>query len=162
MVKLIASVCIDAPAARVWAQVARLEDIQLWSEAVLQARCEEGRSRGVGTERTCQLAGNCTITERWLAWDEGHSFQYEGFGLPLVQRAINRWSVRPQGERALLTSEAELEFKGGIAGRVLALAMLPLLRRMAPGALACFKYLVEHGQPYPGKAASLPRPPAAC
>jgi hypothetical protein len=162
MIKLVATVCIEAPAARVWAQLARLEDIQLWSEAVLHARCKEGRSRGVGAERTCALVGNRTITERWVAWDEGHSFQYEGVGLPLVQHASNRWSVLPQGEKTLLSSEATLEFKGGIAGRVLALAMLPLLRRMAPGALASFKYLVEHGQPYRGKATSLPRPPVSC
>jgi uncharacterized protein YndB with AHSA1/START domain len=162
MVKLVAAVCIDAPIARVWAQLARLEDIQLWSAAVLHARCEEGRSRGVGAERTCELVGNRTITERWVAWDEGHSFRYEGFGLPLVRRATNRWSVHPQGERTLLTSEAELEFKGGIGGRVLALAIAPLMRRMAPGTLASFKYLVEQGHPYLGKAASLPRPPASC
>lgn len=32
MLGLSASVCIDAPAAVVWDQLARLEDIQLWSE----------------------------------------------------------------------------------------------------------------------------------
>jgi len=74
----------------------------------------------------------------------------------------HRWSVLPQGERSLLTSEAELEFKGGIFGRALALVMAPLMRRMAPGALASFKYLVEHGQPYTGKAAQLPRASTSC
>jgi hypothetical protein len=162
MVKLFASVCIEAPAALVWERLARLEDIQLWSDAVLHARCEGARSRGVGAERTCALVGNHTIRERWVAWDEGRSFQYEGFGLPLVKRAVNRWSVLPQGERSLLTSEAELEFKGGIFGRALALVMAPLMRRIAPGALAGFKYLVEHGQPYTGKAAQLPRASTSC
>lgn len=162
MVKLFASVCIEAPAATVWTRLAQLEDIQLWSDAVLHARCEGARSRGVGAERTCELLGNRTIRERWVAWDEGRSFQYEGFGLPLVQRAVNRWSVLPQGEKALLTSEAEVEFKGGLFGRVLALALAPVMRRMAPRALAGFKYLVEHGQPYEGDAAKLPRAPASC
>ncbi|HEX5503833.1 MAG TPA: SRPBCC family protein [Thermomicrobiales bacterium] len=162
MVRLFASVCIEAPAAHVWARLARLEDIQLWSDAVLRAHCAGGRSRGVGAERTCELVGDRTITERWVAWDEGRSFQYEGYGLPLVKRAVNRWSVLPQGDKTLLTSEAELELKGGIFGRALGLAMAPLMRRMAPGALAGFKYLVEHGQPYDGPAARLPRVPASC
>jgi uncharacterized membrane protein len=35
MIKLEASVCIEAPADIVWARLAKLEDIQLWSEPVL-------------------------------------------------------------------------------------------------------------------------------
>ena len=38
MIKLSASICIEAPAAIVWARLAKLEDIQLWSEAVVRAR----------------------------------------------------------------------------------------------------------------------------
>jgi hypothetical protein len=162
MVRLYASACIEAPAATVWAHLARLEDIQLWSEQVVRARCDGAVSRGVGAERTCDLVGKLTITERWLAWDEGRSFTYAGSGIGVMKRAVNRWSVIPQGERTLLTSEAEVEFVGGVFGRVLAFALVPLLRRMAPNALAGFKYLVEHGQPYSGTAAQLPRPPVTC
>src|SRR5689334_18084699 len=108
MIKLFASVCIEAPAAIVWARLAKLEDIQLWSEPVVHARCIGAVSQGIGAERVCELVGNATITERWVAWDEGRSFTYEGSGIPLIRRAVNRWSVIPQGERALLTSEAEL------------------------------------------------------
>ena len=71
-------------------------------------------AQGVGAERICELTGRQTITERWVAWEEGRSFTYEGFGIPLMKRAVNRWSVLPQGEKTLLTSEAELEVKGGI------------------------------------------------
>lgn len=162
MIKLFASACIEAPAEVVWAQLAQLEDIQLWSEAVVQARCEGTISQGVGAERTCELVGNRTIRERWIAWDEGRSFQYEGFGIPMMRRVSNRWSVVSQGERALLVSEAELELKGGLFGRLLEPVLGPLMRRMAPGALASFKYLVEQGQPYNGKASELPRVPASC
>lgn len=162
MIKLSASVCIDAPAEAVWARLAKLEDIQLWSEAVVSARCTGSITQGVGAERVCELAGDRHIIERWVAWDEGRSFQYEGFGIPLVKRAVNRWSVIPQGAQALLTSEAELELKGGIFGRMLEPLLGPLMQRMAPNALAAFKYLVEHGQPYGGKASALPRAPSAC
>src|SRR6266545_1958712 len=162
MIKLFASVCIEAPAAIVWARLAMLEDIQLWSEAVLHARCEGTVSQGVGAERTCELAGNYIIKEQWVAWEEGRSFQYEGFGVPLMKRAVNRWAVIAQGEQSLLTSEAELEIKGGMFGRILEPILGPLMRRMAPSALAGFKYLVEHGHPYEGKASELPRAPATC
>jgi len=162
MIQLFASVCIEASAEAVWAQLAKLEDIQLWSEAVLHARSTGIVSQGVGAKRVCELVGNRTITERWVAWDEGHSFTYEGFGIPLVQRAVNRWSVVPQGPRSLLTSEAEVTLKGGMLGRILEPMLGPLMRRMAPGALAGFKYLVEHGHPYAGKISELPRAPATC
>jgi ligand-binding SRPBCC domain-containing protein len=162
MIKLIASVCIEAPAEAVWARLAKLEDIQLWSEVVVHARCTGALSQGVGAERTCELVGNRTIKERWVAWDEGRSFEYEGLGIPLMNRATNRWSVVPHGEQSLLISEAEVEIKGGVFGRLLEPLLAPLMRRMAPNALATFKYLVEHGHPYQGKASELPRAPATC
>jgi hypothetical protein len=162
MIQLFASVCIEAPAEAVWAQLAKLEDIQLWSEAVLHARCTGSVSLGVGAERVCELVGNRMIREHWVVWDEGRSFTYEGFGIPLVQRAVNRWSVVPQGARALLTSEAEVTLQGGMFGRMLEPILGPLMRRMAPNALAGFKYLVEQGHPYSGKFSELPRVPTTC
>ncbi len=162
MIKLSASVCIEASADRAWARLAALEDSVLWAEPVLHARCEGTLSQGVGAERTCELVGHRTIRERWVAWDEGRSFTYEGVGVPLMKRAVNRWSVLPQGEKALLTSEAELEIKGGLVGRLAEPVMGPLMRRMAPTALGACKYLVEHGQPYAGKASTLPNAPVLC
>ena len=162
MITLSASVCIEAPAEVVWSRLTKLEDIQLWSEAVVHASCTGAVSHGVGAERTCELVGNRTIKERWVAWDEGRSFQYEGCGIPLMKRATNRWSVIPHGAQSLLTSEAELEIKGGVFGRVLELILGPVMQKMAPHALVGFKYLVEHGHPYDGKASELPRAPVRC
>ena len=139
MITLKASVCIDAPAAVAWAQLAKLEDIQLWSEAILRAHCAEGRASGVGAERICDLAGNLTIREHWVAWDEGRSFQYEGYGIPMVCRATNRWSVVPQGNQSLLVSEATVELKGGVFGRLLEPIMGPLMQRMARFMAAGFR-----------------------
>jgi Polyketide cyclase / dehydrase and lipid transport len=161
-IRLFASVCIDASAGVVWARLAKLEDIRLWSEAVLDARCEGALSQGVGAERTCDLRGGITIRERWLAWNEGRSFTYEGLGIPLVARASNEWTVQPEGDQTLLTSEAEVVLKGGRLGRLLEPIFTFQLNRVGPRTLAAFKYLVEHGEPPKVKHAKLPRFATAC
>jgi hypothetical protein len=163
MLRLSASVCIDAPAAVVWDRLARLEDIQLWSEAIRRAACDGPLSRGVGAERTCELTGNLVIQERWVAWEEGRSFKYEGSGLPFVKHATNVWSVHPEGaNQSLFKTEAEVELKGGPFGRLLEPIMALAFRRMGSNSLAAFKYLVENGRPYAGRHSDLPRAAAAC
>jgi hypothetical protein len=163
MLRLSATVCIDAPAAVVWDRLARLEDIQLWSEAIRRASCDGPLSRGLGAERTCELKGNLVIRERWVTWDEGRSFKYEGSGLPLVKRATNVWSVHPEGaNQSLFKTEAEVELKGGLFGRLLEPIMALAFRRMGSNSLAAFKYLVETGRPFAGKHSDLPRAAAAC
>jgi Polyketide cyclase / dehydrase and lipid transport len=146
----------------VWSALARLEDIQLWSEAVVRARCDGKVRRGAGAERTCDLRGGITITERWVAWDDGHSFTYEGSGIPFVARAKNEWTVYPEGDRTLLSSRAEVVLKGGFVGRLFEPIVAHQFNRIGPRALAAFKYLVEHGEPPKVKHARLPRIPVAC
>jgi hypothetical protein len=162
MITLTSSVCIDAPTERVWERLAKLEDIQLRSEAVLDARCEGPRTRGVGAERTCDLRGGITIRERWLHWDEGRGFTYEGLGIPLVKQAKNTWRVEAEGEQTLLTSRAAVVLKGGRPTRLLEPAMAYQLNRFGRHTLAAFKYLVEHGHPPPVKHSKLPRVATAC
>jgi hypothetical protein len=162
VIRLEDSVCIDAPAPVVWEALARIEDIRLWSEVVRDSRCEGPIRRGVGAERTCDLAGGVTISERWLAWDEGRSFTYEGLGVPLIASARNTWTVHPEGGRTLLTTQAEVVVKGGRAARLLEPLLRVQFRRMGPRTLAAFKYLVEHGEPPRTRHAKLPPIPVAC
>jgi Polyketide cyclase / dehydrase and lipid transport len=162
MINLNTSVCIEAPASEVWNVLSKLEDIRLWSETVLDARCEGPTSRGVGAERTCDLRGGITITERWLAWHEGHSFTYEGIGIPLVAHARNEWTLQPEGEQTLLTTKAEVILKGGAFGRLLEPIAAHQFKRMGPRTLAALKYLIEHGKPPESKHSRLPKIPVAC
>lgn len=67
MITLSGPVCTDAPAEVVRARPAKLENIELWSHLIRHATCPGDRSRVVGVERTCELRGNVTIQERWLA-----------------------------------------------------------------------------------------------
>jgi hypothetical protein len=162
MIALRSSVCIEAPAVQVWDRLARLEDIRLWSEPILDAHCAEGLDHGIGAERTCRLAGGMTVRERWLAWEEGRSFTYEGVGVPLVARARNTWTVQPEGARTLLTSDAEVILKGGRLGRLLEPVVALQVRRMGTRTLAAFKYLVEHDEPPRVRHAKLAPAPTVC
>lgn len=161
MFTLQATVCIDAPVATVWDYLARIEDIQLWSKGIISARAVPGHERGVGAERVCDVVGGITLTERWLAWDEGHSFSYEGHGLPGVRVARNTWTIEPHGTQTILRSEAFVQLKGGPFARL----MEPVAKwqsvRMGQQALGAFKYLVETGQAPSDLSARLPVP-AAC
>jgi hypothetical protein len=83
--------------------------------------------------------------------------------LPLVKRARSIWSVHPKNKRQLLlTTDAEVELKGGYFGRLLEPVMAAVFRRMAPSSLAEFKYLVENGHPYQGRHSNPPAAAATC
>ncbi|MEZ4658685.1 MAG: SRPBCC family protein [Caldilineaceae bacterium] len=162
MIRLYTSICIEAPAHAVWARLAKLEDVELWAEPIIKASCDGALSQGVGAERTCLLQGNVTIQERWTEWEEGKSFKYEGVGIPMFKYAANRWTVQPQGAQTLVISQAELRLRWGLLGRMLEPFAQFWLRRVAPNTLAAFKYLVETGEPYPGRHGDLPRAAVAC
>ena len=145
-----------------WAALARLEEIVLWSEAVQSARCDGLVREGVGALRTCELKGGITIVERWTEWDDGRSFTYEGSGLPLVERATNTWSVAAAGANTLLTTRAEVTIKGGRMGRLLEPLFAIQARRLSKRSLAAFTYLVERGTAPAARHSRLPAPLASC
>ena len=160
MLKLSGSVCIDAPATAVWSVLSKLESVHLWIDSIERSYCP-AQSRGVGAARVCELK-QATIIETIVEWDEGRSFRYEGKGVPMMKRATNLWTVIPQGDQTLVTSEAELEIKGGVFGRLLEPVMKAVFSRMGPRSLASLKYIVEHGQPYSGPSHLLPLAPVGC
>jgi len=162
MITLSASVCIDASPAAVWAALSNLEGIHLWTDVIHHSYCIGEHTRGVGAVRVCELRGDVRLEERMIEWTEGRSLAYVGEGLPLVRRAVNRWSISPEEGRTLLTTVSEVELKGGWLGRL----GEPLLRivsaRMARRSLSLFKHLVEHGS-VPARSHRLRLPsPVAC
>jgi hypothetical protein len=140
------SVCIEASREQVWSVLERIEDIPLWSSAVVAAQALSGHERGVGAQRVCEVRGGIRITERWREWNEGRSFTYEGHGLPGVISASNTWSIEAySSERTLLHTEATVVLKGGRLARVAEPIAKFQSRRMGRKALAAFKYLAETG-----------------
>jgi len=160
MLKLSGSVCIDAPAAAVWSVLSNLESVHLWIDSIERSHCP-AQSRGVGAARVCELK-QATIIETIVEWDEGRSFRYEGKGAPMMKRATNLWTVIPQGDQTLVTSEAEVEIKGGVFGRLLEPVMRAVFSRMGPRSLASLKYFVEQGHAYAGPSSELPFAPVGC
>lgn len=160
--KAISSVCINASTAKVWELLSDIEKVSIWAEPVLEAKCTSPSNVGVGAERVCKLKGNMQVKETWVGWNEGKSFTYVAEGIPFTKSAKNTWSIEDENGITLLTSVAEIEFKKGILGYLMAAVMKLAMKRQAPQALATFKYWVENGTPYTGKPSALKLGPTRC
>ena len=162
MHEMIATACIEAPHDEVWKHLARLDQVHLWTDVIHHSYMTTACATGVGAERACELPRGKGLRERVVAWDEGRSFTYESSDAPMMALARNTWTVEAIGARTLVTSRAELCFRGGLAGYVLGWLLVPLLRRLLPNPLAKFKFWVENGRPYEGRTSSLPVPAPVC
>jgi ligand-binding SRPBCC domain-containing protein len=162
MLKMTQSACVEAPVSVVWDHLSRLDQIHVWTDVIHRVEVGGTCSRGVGTERTCELRGSRSVHERFVEWREGESFTYESVDAPLMKLARNRWSLRAEGDRTVVTSEAEMQLRGGMFGHLLGFVLVPLLALVLPNPLAKFKFWVENGRPFEGRASRLPRPSAAC
>jgi carbon monoxide dehydrogenase subunit G len=162
MMRLSDSVCVDAPVEATWAALSQLDTIHHWGASIRRSACVTERTRGVDAVRVCELAGNLRVTETMVAWEEGRSLTYDGAGIPLVTRARNRWTVEPRGDQTLVTSYAEVQLRGGPVGRLLEPLIRLVSKRMGRSSLAAFKYWVEQGKPYAGKARHRLPLPTAC
>lgn len=160
--RLVNSVCIEASTEAVWKALSDIENVTLWAEPILEAYCNSDIKRGVGAERTCKLRGNMTVREKWTHWQEGNSFTYIGYGVPMIKSAKNTWAIRSENDKTLLINETEIEFQGGVFGQLLEFVMGSSMRRMGPRTLAAFKYWVKNGYPFEGKHSSLPIAPVSC
>ncbi len=161
MIKLKSSVCIDAPAERVWKYLSAVENIDLWVPAIKRAWCETSQNRGVGTLRVCQLE-KFEVREKFLEWKEGKSFKYVATGAPMLKSASNRWSIEAAGAQTMVNSYSEIVVKGGIFGRLLEPLIYLATRYGFPNALAPLKFHVETGKPFTGNAKDLPLAPVFC
>ncbi len=162
MRRMTVSACVDAAAAVVWAHLSRLDQIHVWTDLIHDSRTSGACSMGVGAERSCEFGRSRSNHEHVIAWDEGRSFAHESTDAPMMRLSRSAWSVTPMGERAQVRSEAEMEFKGGLLGRILGWLLVPVLARLLPNPLTKFKFWAESGRPYEGKASPLPVPVAFC
>lgn len=162
MHRMSATACVDAPSSVVWDHLARLDAIHLWTDLVHHSRVDGACHRGIGPERVCELGAGRTNRERVIAWEEGHSYTYVSFDAPMMREARNTWSVTPMGDRTLVRTDAEIVFRGGWLGQALGYLLVPLLALLLPNPLVRFKFWVENGRPFEGRARALPTPAALC
>lgn len=156
-VELHASIAINAPAAAVWAVLGeRFGHIGEWAAPIL-ASSLAGEPE-IGAERACRIARfgpvpAGVITERLVSFaPAAMSFAYEAVsGMPrFVRRAMNRWSVHPDGEqRCVVRSHATLELRGLV--RWFGFAIRRPLRKSGLHVLEELRHWVERGEPHPRK-----------
>ncbi len=160
--KLRSTACIEAPKDKVWEVLSDIANIHMWVAPIASAKCVGAQTTGVGTVRVCELGANIQVKEDFTEWHEGYSFTYQACNAPMIKFAKNSWSIQAVNGKTLLTSEAEVTLKGGMFGKLLLPFMYLWSKKLGADSLAAFKYLVEEGHAYTGKASRLPRVISVC
>jgi hypothetical protein len=155
-------ISIDAPAHRVWEALGeRFMHVGEWA-APITSSCPVGDSTpDVGVTRACTIAAfgpvkPGVIKERLTAFDRARmTLEYEALEeMPsFVTRAVNRWSVVPQGDdHAIVRIHATLELRGPVA----LVSCLIRWQLQSGGARVAeeLKYFLERGEPHPRKLAA--------
>ena len=147
---------VNASAEVVWGVLAReFNEIGAWSSVISHSLPLPEEDVAELGGRVCAIPGLGETHERLLYIDESAKrLSYSGTmpRAPYVKRAVNVWSVVPQGEHACIVhsrADAELpSFPWVLATPVIQLGMWWMWRRTA----ADLKHYVEHGVPHPRKS----------
>ena len=107
--KVVESVLIDAPPARVWALIRDFSALKDWHPAIAESPADQGNTPG--SVRTLKLRNGATLAETLDAWDDAkmrYTYRVKD-GLPAlpVSNYASTISVSDQGGRALV------EWRGG-------------------------------------------------
>lgn len=144
---------VDAPADVVWHTLSKLDDIQIYMQAVKKSVMSSSSSEGVGAQRTCDIEGIGTLAEQIVEWNDGTGFKYEVVaGRPAIMRKLsNRWEMRKVGNQTEVSMEIEAHAKYGMIGHLLErIAIKPQIARASMAGLAQVKYYLENGHAYAG------------
>lgn len=97
-----------ATPAEVWAVLADYGSIAVWAADVDHSCLMTARAAGVGSVRRIQ-SGTTVLLEEVVEWDPPRVLAYELKGLPpLVERAVNRWTLEAEGDGARVSLTADL------------------------------------------------------
>jgi hypothetical protein len=153
---------VNAPARAAWEVVGpQFDRVGEWASSIPRstvlveaAACSTAPVAG----RTCSssLPGLPEISEKIVAYDDDRmELTYTAAsGMPwFVARATNTWRITPDGDGAAVVTVIPAFEGKGLAGRVLCVAMRPMLRRISRTAVADLAHFVEHGEPSPRKRA---------
>jgi hypothetical protein len=93
----------------VWAVLADFGAISSWADNIDHSCILNHGNEPVGTTRRVQIGRNALV-ERITEYDEAHALAYDVEGLPKrLRRFNNRWSLRPRGDRTVVTLTSTVE-----------------------------------------------------
>jgi uncharacterized membrane protein len=153
MIRVKNKVKVGAPADVVWQTLSKLDDIEIYMQAIKYSKMNSTSNEGIGAERLCDIEGIGKLAERIVEWSEGTGFKYEVVeGRPAIMRKLsNKWEMRKVGNQTEVSMEIEVQAKYGLIGRLLEqFAIKPQVARTSKGGLAQVKYYLEEGQAYTG------------
>jgi uncharacterized protein YndB with AHSA1/START domain len=127
---------VDAPPEAVWAVLAAFDRLSHWAADVDHSSYLTEQTEGVGAARRVQV-GRLVLVERIVEWDPPHALAYELEGLPpVVGGAVNRWTLRPDGDGTAVTLTATVDPGPRPPGRLVAPLLARRLAKANEGLLA--------------------------
>jgi uncharacterized protein YndB with AHSA1/START domain len=114
------STVVPAPPDRVWATLARFDEISAWAGNVDHSAYTTVATAGVGTARRVQ-AGRIAVLETVIEWHPTTTLAYRLEGLPpLARSVVNRWTLdpSPDGMGTTATLTTVIEPLAGPRGRI--------------------------------------------
>lgn len=162
MLKVKISMCVHSNAESIWKVLADLPSIQHWSSDVKTATTPSNHDRGIDACRVCTLRNGLEIHEEFTEWVEGRRYTYRGTGIPGAVYALNTWSVEPDGDACILSSDSTLVMKYGILGWALERMLYPLIVYKGKQALRSIAFMAINGRPIDRSSDRLPGFAATC
>ncbi|PLX61105.1 SRPBCC family protein [Sedimenticola selenatireducens] len=133
-----ATTLIDAPAARVWHILTRIEDWPAWNEQVAWTRLAGTATIGSSFH---WKAGGLPIRSQLLELEPGSRIGWSGRSLGI--RALHRWHLEGAGQRTRVHSEESFD---GLLPRLLPGTLKRLLEQSLQQGLAALKREAERQQ----------------
>ena len=118
--KVMRSVVIDAPIAKVWQAIRRFDGVAAWNPGVSAARLESGSATEVGAVRALDIVDGSVFRETLLAHsDREHFYTYDIIESPLPCRnyiATHRLVEITEGDKTLGIWQGEFDCDPADAG----------------------------------------------
>jgi uncharacterized protein YndB with AHSA1/START domain len=111
---------IKAPVDDVWAALADIGNIYVWNPGVVQSHSTSETAEGMGATRYCDLGGSNFLDEEVVAWEPGEklTMRIVGTNMPFETADI-RFTLRPEGNKTVVTVSPEYTLKYGLVGRLM-------------------------------------------
>jgi uncharacterized membrane protein len=142
-------VTVDAPADKVWADLADFGNVATWNPSVKKSFLTSTQTRGEGITRECQLVPVGTIQEQVTSWVEGESMTIEISefkNVPGMRGGGADIHIRSRGDQTDVHLELSYEVGLGAVGAGMNSMMLKRqFSKAAAGLLAGLKHHVETG-----------------